>query len=318
MQRVILRSGRAWQLPRAVVLFFAVIALAWAGTTFTDLLSALSQRESSGNASAVNTQTHYIGLFQMGEKALQDVGVYAGDRTQPNDWTGGWSGRYGVTSQAAFLADPNAQIQAETAYLNLVWSRYLVPQGAASYLGQTINGIAITQSGLMAASHLVGFGNVLTWLRSNGATAPADGNGTRMTEYLQRFAGYSISATPPSYSALRAASPTGGTATIVTPSAPYATVAPLVTAAPLLSAGGAASPIYATAADGFLGATGYRMSDVRNFLVLLVAALITLWFGYTLTSSWQGFATGKLSILNLKSNAIQGSLVVMLLMYIIW
>ena len=184
MQRVILRSGRAWQLPRAVVLFFAVIALAWAGTTFTDLLSALSQRESSGNASAVNTQTHYIGLFQMGEAALQDVGVYSGDGTRTNDWTGGWTGRYGVTSQAAFLADPNAQIQAETAYLNLVWNRYLVPQGAASYLGQTINGIAITQSGLVAASHLVGFGNVLTWLRSNGTTAPADGNGTRMTEYL--------------------------------------------------------------------------------------------------------------------------------------
>ena len=52
--------------------------------------------------------------------------------------------------------------------------------------------------------------------------------------------------------------------------------------------------------------------------LLLVAALVTLWYAYTLTSSWQGFSEGRLSLVNLKSNAIQGSIVVMLMMYIIW
>ena len=53
-------------------------------------------------------------------------------------------------------------------------------------------------------------------------------------------------------------------------------------------------------------------------MMLLVAALVTLWYAYTLTSSWQGFSEGRLSLVNLKSNAIQGSIVVMLMMYIIW
>jgi hypothetical protein len=311
-------AGRSWRLPKGLALFFAGIALAWAGTSYTDLLSALAHRESSMNPASVNSETHYIGLFQMGEAALQDVGVYAGDSTRTNDWIGGWTGRYGVTSKAAFLADPQAQVQAETAYLNLIWSSYLVPQGAASYLGRTINGITVTQSGLVAAAHLVGAGNVLNWLRSNGGTVPADGNGTLMTEYLQRFAGYSLSPAAPAYAAVLAATPTGGVATIVTPSTPYSTPAPLVNAAPLFRSGGVAAPTYATAADGFLGATGYAMSDVRAFMTLLIGALILLWYARTLLSSWQGFSNGTLTLFGLNRNAVHGAIVVMLLVYLIW
>jgi hypothetical protein len=168
----------------------------------------------------------------------------------------------------------------------------------------------------VAASHLVGAGNVKQWLATNGATAPADGSGTKMTEYLQRFAGYSLNAVPPSYASVRAATPTGGTGKIVTPSSPYVTTAPLVDAAPLMGSGGT-GPSYTTAADGFHGATGYNMDEVRNLIVLLVAALVVLWYARTLTSSWQGYSGGTLSIFDLKSNVVQGAVVVMLLIYLI-
>lgn len=302
---------------RALLLFFAGIALAWAGTTYTDFLAALGKRESSLNPAADNAKTHYIGLFQMGEAALQDVGVYKGDGTKTNDWLGGWTGKYGASSKAAFLADPNAQIQAETAYLNRVWNSYLAPYGAGNYLGKTINGILITQSGLVAASHLVGAGKVKTWLSSNGATAPVDGSGTRMTEYLQKFGGYALSATAPTYAALLAATPTGGASTIVTPSTPYATTAPLVTAPPLLPGISAAAPSYANAAEGFHGATGYQMGDVRAVFVLLTAALVLLWFARTFVSTWAGFTDGKLTLPHIGNNAVQGAIVVLILMYLL-
>ena len=302
---------------KALLLFFAGIALAWAGTTYTDFLAALGKRESSLNPAADNAKTHYIGLFQMGEAALQDVGVYKGDGTKTNDWLGGWTGKFGASSKAAFLADPNAQIQAETAYLNRVWNSYLAPYGAGNYVGKTINGILITQSGLVAASHLVGAGKVKTWLSSNGATVPVDGSGTKMTEYLQKFGGYALSATAPTYAAILAATPSGGAGTIVTPSNPYTTPAPLVTAPALLPGIGAATPNYANAAEGFHGATGYQMGDVRAVFVLLTAALVLLWFARTFVSTWGGYSDGKLTISHIGSNAVQSAIVVMILMYLI-
>lgn len=310
-------TPNSWRWVKALTLFFAGIAVAWAGTTYTDFLAALGKRESTLNPAADNSITHYIGLFQMGEAALQDVGVYKGDATKTNDWLGGWSGKYGASSKAAFLADPNAQIQAETAYLNLVWNSYLAPYGAGTYLGKTINGILITQSGLVAASHLVGAGKVKTWLSSNGATAPADGRGTKMTEYLQKFAGYSLSATAPTYASILAATPTGGAGTIVTPSTPYTTTAPLVTAPALLPGIGAATPSYANAEEGFHGATGYQMGDVRAVFVLLTAALVLLWFARTFVSTWAGFSDGKLTVAHVGNNAVRGAIVVLILMYLI-
>ena len=310
-------SLNASRLVKATTLFFAGIALAWAGTTYTDFLAALGKRESALNPAADNATTHYVGLFQMGEAALQDVGVYKGDGTKTNDWLGGWTGKYGASSKAAFLADPNAQIQAETAYLNLVWNSYLAPYGAGNYVGKTINGILITQSGLVAAAHLVGHGKVKTWLSSNGATVPADGSGTKMTEYLQKFGGYTLSATAPTYAAILAATPTGGAGTIITPSSPYTTPTPLVTAPALLPGISAAAPSYANAAEGFHGATGYQMGDVRAVFVLLTAALVLLWFARTFVSTWAGFTDGKLTLPHIGNNAVQGAIVVLILMYLI-
>jgi hypothetical protein len=56
--------------------------------------------------------------------------------------------------------------------------------------GKTINGNEITESGILAAAHLAGPGNVKRFLR-NGKEF-RDGNGTKLTSYLTQFSGYKL------------------------------------------------------------------------------------------------------------------------------
>ncbi len=71
--------------------------------------------------------------------------------------------------------------------MNLQWS-YL--GDAQDYVGQTVHGVSISVSGLLAAAHLLDAGTVRSFLRSDGKSVPKDGNGTPLTEYLTEFAHY--------------------------------------------------------------------------------------------------------------------------------
>jgi hypothetical protein len=56
-----------------------------------------------------------------------------------------------------------------------------------------VNGIKITESGILAAAHLAGPGNVKKFLRSNGTRSFNDGFGTSIKHYFKKFAGYDTS-----------------------------------------------------------------------------------------------------------------------------
>ena len=58
------------------------------------------------------------------------------------------------------------------------------------YVGKTINGVYITESGLLAAAHLAGAGNVRRFFRKGYEFR--DGNGTKMTSYMVKFADYDL------------------------------------------------------------------------------------------------------------------------------
>jgi hypothetical protein len=66
-------------------------------------------------------------------------------------------------------------------------------KGYQHYLGKTINGVEITESGVMAAAHLIGHSGVKKFLRSNGKKDPADGNGTTCSKYMNIFSHYQLS-----------------------------------------------------------------------------------------------------------------------------
>ncbi|MEZ5915132.1 MAG: hypothetical protein R3C42_05850 [Parvularculaceae bacterium] len=159
-----------------------------------DFYAALAQRESGGDASVENTYG-YLGLYQMGEPAMMDASWYdetAPNETSKNDWIGAWlaaAQSNGVNSKASYLARPNAQNVAVRRYHNRV-AGYISALNLLSYEGQTINGIEITRSGLLAACHLLGCGTVRDYLEAPGSGTPADAYGTTIEEYLSLFANY--------------------------------------------------------------------------------------------------------------------------------
>ena len=158
-----------------------------AAKTYDAFLDALGDRESGGSYAAVN-QSGYLGKYQFGELALIDVGYYSADGTSKNDWKpANWTGKDGIHSKDAFLADHAVQETAIRLYMEKQWS-YL--GNAQDYVGQTVHGVTISVSGLLASAHLLGASTVRNFLRSDGKSVPKDGNGTALTEYMTKFAHY--------------------------------------------------------------------------------------------------------------------------------
>ena len=158
---------------------------------YKDFLRALGYRESGGRYYIENSYG-YLGKYQMGESALKDAGYYKGDPTRRNDWIGEWTGKDGVWSKEDFLRNPRAQENAIREYHRKTW-KYLKALGLDRYVGKTVGGIYITESGLLGGAHLLGAGNVKKFLKSNGRIIPKDGYGTPITEYISKFSGYDIS-----------------------------------------------------------------------------------------------------------------------------
>ncbi len=159
-----------------------------------DFYDALAQRESS-NDPGVENSYGYLGLYQMGEPAMMDANWYEelppGD-TSSNDWIGPWKSaaqNNSVTSKLSYLDHADAQNIAVRAYHDRVWS-YMTNLDLVDQEGETVNGVLITRSGLLAACHLLGCGTVDSYLASPGSGSPADAYGTTIEEYLSLFANY--------------------------------------------------------------------------------------------------------------------------------
>lgn len=155
--------------------------------TYDDFLDALGERESGSDYGIVNDYG-YLGKYQFGELALIDVGYYRVDGTAENDFGKEyWTGKDGIDSKADFLADGAVQEQAIRAYMKLQWV-YL--SETERFAGQTIGGLKMTESGLLAGAHLLGAGAVTAFLEGGAVAPPSDAFGTAITEYMTLFAGY--------------------------------------------------------------------------------------------------------------------------------
>lgn len=300
---------RHWLLS---LLFVSVAA--WAGTTYADYLRALAQRESSMNQYAVN-RFGYAGLYQMGSLAMQDAGYQTA--------SGAWTGRDGITSQASFLANAQAQTNAVTAYNTRAWTT-IQHYGLDSYVGQTVNGVQITKSGLLAGYHLLGIGNSahpgLRAFLQTGVVG-TDANNTRISTYIAQFGGYDLPVAGTTYASVLAAHPTGGTSGSTTNSA--STGGNTHTSIPA-SMGGASvlptpsAPAYANALDGYAGGSGSTMSSTRNMLALVAGAACLTWLAYVLLGLWTAFADGRTELYEMNGDVVRGLVVVMLFVVLIW
>lgn len=131
-------------------------------------LDDIGFRESSNNYKAVN-QFGYLGKYQFGRKTLNSLG-------------------FENVSNREFLE--NISIQEEAMYALLNHNKKILRRQIQKYHGQTIHGIYITESGILAAAHLAGAGNVRKFFRKGYEFK--DGNGTKMTSYMILFSGYNL------------------------------------------------------------------------------------------------------------------------------
>ena len=128
-------------------------------------LEAIGHRESSNNYSVVN-EFGYMGKYQFGKATLKGLGI-------------------NVTKEE-FITNP--KLQERAMHMLLSHNRKKLKRYIKKYEGQIIHGVLITESGVLAAAHLAGQGNVRKFLK-NGFVFE-DGNGTKMTSYMKQFGGY--------------------------------------------------------------------------------------------------------------------------------
>ena len=109
-----------------------------------------------------------MGKYQFGKKTLKSLG-------------------YDVTKEE-FLNSPYLQERAMLDLLN--HNKKILQKYIDHWDGKTIQGDVITESGILAAAHLAGPGNVKRFLRKGKEFR--DGNGTKLTSYLTEFSGYEL------------------------------------------------------------------------------------------------------------------------------
>jgi hypothetical protein len=213
--------------------------------TYSDFLTALGQVESGNNYEFVSS-LGYLGRFQFAEQTLSAIG-------------------YGGIDAASFLHSPATQDSAITAWFGRIVSD-AEQLGLAKYIGQTVGGIEITPSGLLAGAHLVGAWNLKSFLESNGQVDPQDGYGTTVANYLARFAGYdtpfSFDGVPATANAAAAAAP--DTAAAAPADHAVADAAPVDAGSTVAIAGGGHAPVggeFAFTVDRSGDTTGTSMVD---------------------------------------------------------
>ena len=136
---------------------------------FVAFKEAVAFKESQGKFSVVNT-LGYLGKYQFGRTTLE---------------------RFKIYDTQAFLNNPELQEKAFVAYCKV--NKWILRKDIKRSVGKTINGIFITESGILAAAHLGGAGNVKKFLRSNGKTIFKDAYGSSVGSYLKKFANYDVS-----------------------------------------------------------------------------------------------------------------------------
>jgi len=147
------------------------------GKSFVGFKEALAFKESRGDYFTVNT-LGYLGKYQFGKATLKLIGIHDSEE---------------------FLNDPELQERAFIA--NAERNKWILRRDIKNFVGKKINGIVITESGILAAAHLAGAGSVKDYLRSYGTENFEDAFGTTIEYYMKKFSGYDTSFLKPNKNA---------------------------------------------------------------------------------------------------------------------
>jgi len=140
---------------------------------FIGFKEALAFKESQGKYGKINS-LGYLGKYQFGKSTLNRIRIYNTDE---------------------FLKSPELQEDAFIALCSL--NKWILQRDIQKCVGKKINGVEVTESGILAAAHLAGAGNVKIYLRSNGNKIFVDAYGSSVQHYMKKFAGYDTSFVKP-------------------------------------------------------------------------------------------------------------------------
>ena len=139
------------------------------GKSYVAFKEALGFKESGGDYKVIN-DFGYMGKYQFGRGTLKLIGI---------------------RDTNLFLNSPD--LQEDAFYANAARNKWVLRKDIEQFQDQVVNGIKITESGILAAAHLAGPGNVKKFLRSNGTNSFNDGFGTSIKHYFKKFGDYDTS-----------------------------------------------------------------------------------------------------------------------------
>lgn len=148
------------------------------GNLFIGFKEAIGFKESQNKYKKVNS-LGYLGKYQFGNKTLRSIGIHDTNK---------------------FLKSPKLQEKAFVALLSK--NKSILRDVIQKYDGKVVNGILITESGILAAAHLGGAGSVKKYFRSKGRRFIKDAYGTSIQSYLKTFGGYDTSFIEPNVNAV--------------------------------------------------------------------------------------------------------------------
>ena len=130
-------------------------------------LDAIGHRESGNRYDIVNSYG-YMGRYQFGKSTLKGLGF----KVTPDE----------------FINSP--YIQEKAMQKLLLHNKKKLNKYIQEYEGTVLHGVYITESGVLAAAHLAGAGNVRKFFKRGYEFK--DGFGTKMTSYMESFSGYTL------------------------------------------------------------------------------------------------------------------------------
>ena len=130
--------------------------------------------ESGSNYKKVN-RFGYLGKYQFGKGTLK---------------------MYGVRNLSEYRLNP--KLQEKVFLMNVMRNKWILRREISWYSNRYLNGTYISESGIIAAAHLSGPGNVKKFLRShcNPDLDKRDANGTSISDYLNIFKDYDLDKIP--------------------------------------------------------------------------------------------------------------------------
>ncbi|WP_162127339.1 peptidoglycan-binding protein LysM [Flavobacterium phycosphaerae] len=159
-------EGLLYVFPSQNNIDYVNLKIPYMGKYFIGYKEAIAHKESQGKYRKINT-LGYLGKYQFGMETLKSIGI--------NDST-------------SFINNPKLQEKAFVALLSK--NKYELRYYINYFEGKVVDGVKITESGILAAAHLGGSGSVKRFLNSNGEKQCKDDYGTSVRTYLRDFGGF--------------------------------------------------------------------------------------------------------------------------------